>query len=145
MFVCVWCDFTIFFPPPLPYSVLSASGDPWYSLLTSGLSSEHLENIKTLFVTAEQRKAARGVWSAVFFPSPPLFLSPTHFLSLYLTCPSLGCLNYVLLSVYLIELGFQIVFSPFPFCAVEDSRKIEEQGGYQFVVTQVPNNFVFSS
>eukprot|EP00731_Ephydatia_muelleri_P006498 Em0003g746a len=65
--------------------LLSASGDPWYSLLTSGLSSEHLENIKTLFVTAEQRKAAR------------------------------------------------------------DSRKIEEQGGYQFVVTQVPNNFVFSS
>eukprot|EP00731_Ephydatia_muelleri_P006507 Em0003g755a len=57
--------------------LLSASGDPWYSLLTSGLSSEHLENIKTLFVTAEQRKAAR------------------------------------------------------------DSRKIEEQGGYQFVVTQV--------
>eukprot|EP00731_Ephydatia_muelleri_P006533 Em0003g781a len=41
--------------------LLSASGDPWYSLLTSGLSSEHLENIKTLFVTAEQRKAARGL------------------------------------------------------------------------------------
>ena len=29
--------------------------------------------------------------------------------------------------------------------SVADSRKIEEQGGYQFVVTQVPNNFVFSS
>ena len=42
---------------------LAATNQEWYTLLTSGLTPEQKEKIQKLFVTAEQRKAARGMYT----------------------------------------------------------------------------------
>ena len=42
---------------------LAATNQDWYTMLTSGLTPEQTEKVKQLFVTAEQKKAARGTFS----------------------------------------------------------------------------------
>jgi len=38
---------------------LAATNQDWYTMLTGGLTPEQTEKVKQLFVTAEQKKAAR--------------------------------------------------------------------------------------
>ena len=45
---------------------LAATNQEWYTLLTSGLTPEQKEKIQKFFVTAEQRKAARGMHTINF-------------------------------------------------------------------------------
>ena len=49
---------------------LAATNREWYTLLTSGLTPEQKEKIQKLFVTAEQRKAARGMYIITIMPTP---------------------------------------------------------------------------
>jgi len=42
---------------------LAATNQDWYTMLTGGLTPEQTEKVKQLFVTAEQKKAARGMFS----------------------------------------------------------------------------------
>ena len=130
----------------LIFVVIQTTDSDWFALITSSLNEEMATKLQTLFVTADQRRAAMGKF---LLNNNNLGISSNNITmtlcNKLLTVEVVSKNRTLLATIYRTFFIFVCVFFS---CAVmfsTEAKKCETAGGYCFNVTAVPNAFVFSS